>query len=107
MARLSKDPLNFHSIDLPLPYSMATKTPAGHFNVLYFASAASFTNRSSEYLRSPMHFKELFDTLEEHYPGFRSSVLSSCAVTVNLDYVDMEEAGASGQENNECYNSRG
>ena len=46
-----------------------------------------------------MHLKDLFNTLEERYPGFRSSVLSSCAVTVNLNYVDMDETEASGQEN--------
>lgn len=85
------------SID-PLLYSMPTKAPSGHFSILYFASASSFTKRSSEYLRSPIHLNELFNTLEERYPGFRASVLSSCAVTINLNYVDTDEAEASGQE---------
>ena len=36
--------------------------------------------------------KELFDFLEGKYPGIKKSVLSSCAATVNLEYVDVDDA---------------
>lgn len=70
---------------------MPTKGPADHFTILYFASAASFTKKSSEYLPAPLKAARLFETLEARYPGITHGVLSSSAVTVNLDYVDIEE----------------
>ncbi len=39
----------------------------------------------------------LFGVLEKLYPGITKAVLDSCAVTVNLEYVDVEEEG-SGEE---------
>ena len=39
----------------------------------------------------------LFGVLEKRYPGITKAVLDSCAVTVNLEYVDVEEE-ASGEE---------
>ncbi|KAF2093736.1 hypothetical protein NA57DRAFT_22150, partial [Rhizodiscina lignyota] len=68
------------------------KCPAGHFNILYFASAASFTKKESEHLKAPLDAAKLFDTLDKQYPGMKTKVLSSCAVTVNLEYVDIEDA---------------
>jgi len=41
-----------------------------------------------------LEVSKLFDVLEEKYPGMRNKVLSSCAVTINLEYVDMEHDGA-------------
>lgn len=35
--------------------------------------------------------RELFDLLESRYGGIRAKVLDSCALTINLEYVDLEE----------------
>lgn len=67
------------------------RPPSGHFRILYFATAASFTKKPFDDFHAPLLLKELFQTLDSKYPGIKKSVLSSCAVTVNLDYVDMEE----------------
>lgn len=71
-----------------------TKVPAGHFSVLYFAAASTFTSKSSEHLPAPVEVRNLFNLLEEKYPGIKEKVLNSCAVTVNLAYVDMDDADA-------------
>ena len=71
---------------------MSSKPPPGHFGILYFASASSFTRKPSEDFAAPLDLKDLFDLLDRNYPGFKKAVLCSCAVTVNLNYVDMEEA---------------
>jgi molybdopterin synthase sulfur carrier subunit len=68
------------------------KPPAGHFSILYFAAASTFTKKTSEHLPAPVLVRDLFAQLEERYPGIREKVLASCAVTVNLEYVDMDEA---------------
>ena len=70
---------------------MPSEPPPGHFSILYFAAASSFTKKSSEDLKAPLELKDLFGYLEGRYPGFQKAVLCSCAVTVNLNYVDMEE----------------
>ncbi|KAH7270370.1 ribosomal protein S28e-domain-containing protein [Fusarium redolens] len=76
--------------------SSVPKPPAGHFNVLYFASASSFTGKDYEALRATMPLKKLFAELESKYPGMKAKILDSCLVTVNLDYVDSpSEEGAS------------
>ncbi|KAK3192695.1 hypothetical protein K4F52_001049 [Lecanicillium sp. MT-2017a] len=73
---------------------MSAQTPAaGHFNVLYFASAGSFTGKESEAIPGPMALGQLFDELESRYPGIRSKILDSSLVTVNLDYVDVPQDG--------------
>jgi len=74
----------------------APKAPTGHFTILYFASASSYTRKQREYLPAPLPLDQLFATLDEHYAGIKEKVLSSCAVTVNLDYVDVEEDGSKG-----------
>ncbi len=74
----------------------ANKSPPGQFNILYFASAASFTRKPSENFPAPVPVTELFDFLEKKYPGIKKSVLSSSALTVNLEYVDVEEDAAAG-----------
>jgi molybdopterin converting factor small subunit len=66
-------------------------TPASTFTILYFATASSFTTLSSEELPAPLPLTKLFPTLESRYPGITTKVLKSCAVTVNLEYVDIEE----------------
>lgn len=45
-----------------------------------------------------MLLSQLYDRLDEHYPGIREKVLSTSALTVNLDYVDVEEEAAKGDE---------
>lgn len=72
----------------------STKAPPGHFSILYFAAASTFTGQSSEHLPAPIRARELFDVLEQRYPGIKRKVLSSCAVTVNLAYVDIGEEDA-------------
>ncbi|THX19202.1 hypothetical protein D6D17_01502 [Aureobasidium pullulans] len=56
-----------------------SKPPTGHFSILYFASAASFTNKSSDDFAAPLKLSTLFDQLE-----------NICALTVNLEYIDMD-----------------
>lgn len=74
------------------------------FTILYFAAASSYTNLSCENLPAPLSLKKLFPTLESRYPGITAKVLKSCAVTVNLEYVDIEEDTTSvpeqGQDSN-------
>jgi MoaD family protein len=68
---------------------MAEQT--GKFKILYFASAASFTKKQSEEFPTPLRISDLFAELNKKYPGIKEKVLESCAVTVNLEYVDLEE----------------
>jgi len=70
----------------------SSKAPAGHFSILYFAAASTFTKKTTEHLPAPVKARDLFDRLEERYPGIKQKVLVSCAVTVNLEYVDIGEA---------------
>jgi len=70
------------------------KAPAGHFTVLYFAAAGSITQRPQEHLPAPMTIGELFGYLDGTYPGMKDKVIASSAVTINLDYIDVDEAGS-------------
>lgn len=74
----------------------STKAPAGHFLILYFAAASTFTSKTSEAMPAPLRADHLFGKLEERYPGIGEKVLSSCAVTVNLEYVALDEDDAAG-----------
>ena len=81
------------------------KHPPGHFLILYFAAAATFTRKASDHFPAPLPATELFSLLESKYPGINQKVLCSCAVTVNLDYVDIAEdpssnfgSGAGGED---------
>ena len=76
--------------------SSIPKPPEGHFNVLYFASARSYTGRDFDVLPAPLLLGKLFETLEGRYGGIRPKVLDSCLVTVNLDYVDVPSDSSSG-----------
>ncbi|KAK0747895.1 hypothetical protein B0T21DRAFT_12725 [Apiosordaria backusii] len=69
------------------------KPPPGHFTILYFASATSFTAKNVESLPAPLSLKKLFDVLEERYKGIKDSVLDHSLVTINLAYVDIPEEG--------------
>ncbi|KAI9755792.1 MAG: Peptide-methionine (S)-S-oxide reductase [Chaenotheca gracillima] len=66
------------------------KPPAGHFTLLYFATAASYTSKEFEHFQASLPISKLFETLEAKYQGITEKVLSSCAVTVNFEYVDIE-----------------
>jgi molybdopterin converting factor small subunit len=79
---------------------MATsaKAPAGHYTILYFASASSYTSKDSEHLPAPVPLSKLFETLEERYVGMKAKVLESCLVTINLEYVDIPEAAGGDTE---------
>ena len=68
----------------------SSKPPAGHFSILYFAAAAAFTTKSSDFIAAPLKVSELFSRLEDMYPGIKQRILHSCALTVNLEYVDAE-----------------
>lgn len=72
-----------------------TQTPAGHYCVLYFAAAATYTGLAREDFPAPIKARELFAKLEEKHPGIKDKVLSSCAVTVNLEYIDIDDGDAS------------
>jgi molybdopterin converting factor small subunit len=79
----------------------SSKMPAGHFKILYFAAASAYTQKNDEALAAPLNSTELFQALEARYPGITAKVLASCAVTVNLDYVDADEKGVVIQEGDE------
>ena len=66
------------------------RPPSGQFKLLYFASATTFTKISSETLQAPTTPKKLYDTLDEKYPGIKDKVLHSSALTINLEYIDMD-----------------
>ncbi|KUI61637.1 Molybdopterin synthase sulfur carrier subunit [Cytospora mali] len=72
------------------------KPPSGHFNLLYFASASTFTGKQFEALPAPLPLRQLFSTLEERYSGIKTKVLESCLVTINLSYVDVPEGNDEG-----------
>ena len=67
------------------------KAPTGHFTLLFFATASSYTKKSYEFLPAPLAIRELFNELETRYGGITEKVLRSSAVTINLEYVDMDE----------------
>lgn len=73
---------------------MPKKASPGHFSLLYFASAATFTRKASEELAAPISVAELFAHLEKAYPGIREKVLASSLLTINLEYVDVDEEKA-------------
>lgn len=70
----------------------------GHFTVLYFATASSYTSKDSETFAAPLPLSRLFDTLEDRYNGMKDNVLRSCLVTINLEYVDIPETGSDNTE---------
>lgn len=73
----------------------------GHFRVLYFAAASTYTKKASDEFKAPLPVRDLFQFLDTQYPGIRDRVLSSCAVTVNLEYVDIGEDKDAGPQASE------
>ncbi|KAK5165758.1 uncharacterized protein LTR77_008681 [Saxophila tyrrhenica] len=74
-----------------------SKPPPGQFTVLYFAAATSHTKSQHDFLPAPMPVAQLWDALDTKYPGFKTKVLESAALTVNLDYVDLDEEAGKGE----------
>lgn len=66
-------------------------TPHQTFQIHYFASASSYTQRETESLPAPVPLSQLFPLLENKYPGIREKVLNSCSVALGGEYVDPEE----------------
>jgi molybdopterin converting factor small subunit len=75
----------------------APRPAAGQFTVLYFASSSSYTHKQHDFFPGPLLLSQVPDVLEKQYPGIKEKILGSCALTVNLDYVDLEE-GAKGEQ---------
>lgn len=67
--------------------------PSEIFTILYFAAASSYTGLESEKFPGPLQLSKLFTTLEARYEGMTAKVLKGCAVTINLEYVDIPDAG--------------
>jgi molybdopterin converting factor small subunit len=61
------------------------------FTIHYFATASQFTTKNTESLPAPLKLSSLFGELEKRYPGIVSKVLSSCGVSLDGEYVDVEE----------------
>ena len=64
------------------------------FTLLYFAAAATLTDRTSDTFQAPMSISQLYKTLNERYPGIQGKVLNSSALTVNLEYVNLDKQDA-------------
>ena len=80
---------------------MSNKPPPGHFRLLYFASAASFTGKASDDIPASLPISDLVELIDKKYPGIGKAVLSTAAVTVNLDYVDVENSNAEADDSKE------
>ncbi|KAJ5632063.1 Molybdopterin synthase sulfur carrier subunit [Penicillium lividum] len=74
---------------------MATnKSPpqsTGTFTIHYFATASQFTTKNTETLPAPLPLPQLFPLLEDRYPGISKKILVSCGVSLEGEYVDVEE----------------
>ncbi|KAK4944114.1 hypothetical protein LTR10_016447 [Elasticomyces elasticus] len=67
----------------------------GTFTLLLFATASTYAGDIETLsLPAPMTLREVFATLEKKFPGFEKKVLTSAAVTLNLEYVDFDLEGA-------------
>jgi molybdopterin converting factor small subunit len=77
---------------------MASKPPKGHFHILYFAAAGSYTSKQVEALPAPLPLSKLFATLEARYEGITAGVLENSLVTINLAYVDLPSTAEGGED---------
>jgi len=68
-------------------------TGTGTFTLLLFASASTYTGTETLVLSAPTTLRGLFRVLENRFPGITDKVLKSSAVTVNLEYVDVDSFG--------------
>lgn len=72
-------------------YLSAMSTHHQTFQIHYFASASSYTQRETEAFPAPVRLSQLFPLLEDKYPGIQEKVLNSCSVALGGEYVDPEE----------------
>jgi molybdopterin converting factor small subunit len=63
----------------------------GAFTIHYFATASQYTSKNTERLPAPLPLSELYPLLEERYPGIREKILGSCGVSLESEYVDVQE----------------
>lgn len=77
-----------------LPLTSTSLVIMSTFKLLYFAAASTYTGRDHDLLPAPIKASELFGLLEQRYPGITDKVLTTCAVTVNYNYIDMEDSDA-------------
>lgn len=70
----------------------SAKPPQGQFTLLYFASAASFTKKDADFFEAPCSVFSLYQILESKYAGIYNKVLVSCALTINLNYIDVDNS---------------
>ncbi|KAJ5175715.1 Molybdopterin synthase sulfur carrier subunit [Penicillium canariense] len=63
----------------------------GTFVIHYFATASQYTSKDTERLPAPLPLSGLFAQLEERYPGIRAKVLGSCGISLEGEYIDVEE----------------
>ena len=104
--RFVSSSLRVHGLDCTRPSDIYKEGPLSlslsliniqPFKVLYFASAKDATGLSSEDLAFPqnaqtMSIQQLFALLESKYPKLKQKkILSSVAVAVNLEYVEVED----------------
>ncbi|KAJ6015894.1 Molybdopterin synthase sulfur carrier subunit [Penicillium herquei] len=68
-----------------------SQTQTGTFTIHYFATASQYTTKNTESLPAPLQLSLLFPLLEERYPGIREKVLASCGISLEGEYVDIEE----------------
>ncbi|OJD16038.1 hypothetical protein AJ78_03751 [Emergomyces pasteurianus Ep9510] len=68
------------------------------FQIHYFSTASSYTKKQTESLPAPLPLPKLFDLLESRYPGIKEKVLVSCAVSVGLEYVDVDVINVDGKD---------
>lgn len=82
------------TIATPITPSASAPPISGTFILLFFASASDYTDTESLTLTAPLPLSQLYGVLEAKYPGITQKVLKGCAITVNLEYVDVPGAGS-------------
>lgn len=71
----------------------------GELQILYFASASTYTGKQAESLPAPTSVAGLFTLLEQKYPGIKEKVLGSCSLAVGGEYVEFDlESGEGGEK---------
>lgn len=66
-------------------------SPESSFTIHYFAAASQYTAKNTERLPAPTTFSHLFPLLEERYSGIRDAILRSSGVSVDGEYVDLDD----------------
>lgn len=61
------------------------------FTIHYFAAASQYTAKNTERLPAPTTLSQLFPLLEERYPGIKDAILSSSGISVDGEYVDLDD----------------